>query len=79
MITERVPYGEGAIEPHRRKCLDHLTMPDPLPYYRQVVTALARLCATYRYDGGAPSAPRIHTSPTWLDGASSPSGRGCRS
>lgn len=54
VITERVAYGEGAIEPHRRKCLDHLTMDDPLPYYRQVVTALARLCAAHKAGSLAP-------------------------
>ncbi len=48
IITERVLYGEGAIEPHRRKCLDHLTLPDPLPHYRAVVTALARLAAAHK-------------------------------
>ena len=54
VITERVAYGEGAIEPHRGKCLDHLTMDDPLPYYRQVVTALARLCAAHKAGSLAP-------------------------
>lgn len=54
VVTERVAYGEGAIEPHRRKCLDHLTMDDPLPYYRQVVTALARLCAAHKAGRLAP-------------------------
>lgn len=54
VITERVPFGEGAIEPHRRKCLDHLTMDDPLPYYRAVVTALARLAAAHKSGGLAP-------------------------
>lgn len=48
IITERVLYGEGAIEPHRRKCLDHLTLADPLPHYREVVTALARLAAAHK-------------------------------
>ncbi len=52
VITERVPFGEGRIEPHRRKCLDHLTMDasagGPLPYYRAVVTALARLAAAHK-------------------------------
>jgi hypothetical protein len=47
-ITERVAYGEGGIEPHRRKALDHLTMPDPLPYYRAVIAALARLAGTHK-------------------------------
>jgi hypothetical protein len=54
IVTERVPFGEGGIEPHRRKCLDHLTMADPLPYYRQVVTALARLCAAHKSGSLAP-------------------------
>ncbi len=48
VITERIPFGEGAIEPHRRKCLDHETMADPLPYYRATVTALARLAASHK-------------------------------
>lgn len=54
IITECVPFGsegatvDGDIEPHRRKCLDHLTMDDPLPYYRAVVTALARLAAAHK-------------------------------
>lgn len=47
-ITERVAYGEGEIEPHRRKALDHLTMADPLPYYRAVVAALARLAGAHK-------------------------------
>jgi hypothetical protein len=54
VITERIAYGEGAIEPHRRKCLDYLTMDDPLPYYRAVVTALARLCAAQKAGKLAP-------------------------
>ncbi len=48
VITERIKYGEGSIEPHRRKCFDHLTMADPLPYYRQNLTALARLAAAHK-------------------------------
>ncbi len=48
IITERVLYGEGGIEPHRRKCLDHLTLADPLPHYREVIAALARLAAAHK-------------------------------
>ncbi len=48
VITERILYGEGGIEPHRRKCLDLQTLDDPLPHYRQVVTALARLAASHK-------------------------------
>jgi hypothetical protein len=54
VITERIPFGEGAVEPHRRKCLDHLTMDDPLPYYRATVTALARLAAAHKSGRLAP-------------------------
>jgi hypothetical protein len=48
IITERIAYGEAAIEPHRRKCLDYLTLDEPLGHYRQVITALARLAAAHK-------------------------------
>src|SRR5690606_19607093 len=48
IITQRDFFGEGGIEPHRGKCLDHLTLGDPLPYYRSIVTALARLAAAHK-------------------------------
>ncbi len=48
IITERINFGQGAIEPHRGKCLDHHTLPDPLPYYSAIVTALARLAAAHK-------------------------------
>lgn len=48
VVTERIFFGQGAIEAHRRKCMDHLTLDDPLPYYRAVVTALARLAAAHK-------------------------------
>jgi hypothetical protein len=48
IVTERVGFGTGAIEPHRRKCLDHLHTPDPLPYYRTIVVALARLAGAHK-------------------------------
>ena len=54
IITESVRYGEDPIEPHRRKCLDHLTLDDPLTHYRQVVTALARLAASHKSGRLAP-------------------------
>jgi hypothetical protein len=54
IITESIGYGEHGIEPHRRKCLDHLTLDDPLPHYRQVVTALARLAAAHKSGRLAP-------------------------
>ncbi len=54
IVTERIAFGEGVIEPHRRKCMDHKTMDDPLPHYRAVVTALARLCAAHKSGALAP-------------------------
>lgn len=54
IITESIGYGEGAIEPHRRKCLDHLTLDYPLGHYREVVTALARLAAAHKSGSLAP-------------------------
>ena len=54
IVTEAIPFGAGEIEPHRRKCLDHKTLADPLPYYRAVVTALARLCAAHKSGALAP-------------------------
>jgi hypothetical protein len=58
VITQQVPYGREGVEPHRRKCLDHLTMPGtdggPLPYYRAVVTGLARLAGAHKSGRLAP-------------------------
>jgi hypothetical protein len=54
IVTQRIAYGEGPIEPHRRKCMDHRTLDDPLPHYRQVVTALARLAAAHKSGRLAP-------------------------
>ena len=53
IITERIAFGDGGIEPHRRKCLDH-EIDDPLPYYRAMVTALARLAAAHKSGRLAP-------------------------
>ncbi len=53
IITQRIFYGEGGIELHRRKCFDH-DMPDPLPYYRATITALARLAAAHKAGHLAP-------------------------
>jgi len=46
LITERISFGEGAIEPLRAKCMDRL-LPDPLEYYRVLVSAQARLAAAH--------------------------------
>lgn len=54
VITQRIPFGEKGIEPHRQKTLDWMTLDEPLAHYRQVVTALARLCAAHRSGSLAP-------------------------
>jgi hypothetical protein len=47
LVTGRVAYGEGGIEPHRAKTLDW-RMPDAFGHYRAIVTALAKLAAAHR-------------------------------
>ena len=47
LVTERIAYGTGEIEPQHVKCMDHL-LDDPLPYYRANITALARIAAAHK-------------------------------
>jgi len=47
IITERIHFGCGGIEPLHPKCLDH-ELEAPLEYYRTIVTALARLAAAHK-------------------------------
>ena len=47
LITRRIPFGEGRIEPQHAKCMDH-AMPVPLEHYRALVDALARLAGSHR-------------------------------
>jgi hypothetical protein len=47
LITERIGFGQGAIEPQLPKCRDH-ELADPLAYYRAVLKALARLAAAHK-------------------------------
>lgn len=47
IITERIPYGRGAVEPHHPKCMDHI-LPDPLEHYRALVSSLARLSGAHK-------------------------------
>jgi hypothetical protein len=53
LITQRIPFGEGAVESQRLKCRDH-ELDQPLPYYRAIVTALARLAAAHKAGRLAP-------------------------
>lgn len=47
LITERIAFGEGGIEPLYEKCLDY-KMPQPLAHYRALVRALGRLAGTHK-------------------------------
>lgn len=47
IITERIPYGQGAIEPHHPKCMDQI-LPDPLAHYSALVSNLARLSGAHK-------------------------------
>lgn len=47
LITARVAFGRDGIEPQREKCRDH-EIDDPLPYYRALIAALARLAAAHK-------------------------------
>ena len=47
LITQRIAFGSGGIEPLRPKCMDH-DLADPMAYYRAIVTTLARLAAAHK-------------------------------
>jgi hypothetical protein len=47
IITERIPYGQGAIEPHHAKCMDQI-LPEPLAHYSTLVANLARLSGAHK-------------------------------
>lgn len=47
LITERIPYGQGAIEPHYPKCMDQV-LPEPLAHYRALIANLARLSGAHK-------------------------------
>lgn len=47
LLTERIPYGTGAIEPHYDKCLDY-TMPNALEHYEALLGSVAQLAGAHR-------------------------------
>lgn len=47
LITQRIAFGQGGVEPLLRKCMDH-ELADPTGHYRAIVTALARLAAGHK-------------------------------
>ncbi len=47
LITERIAFAQGNIEPLYEKCLDY-TLPQPLEHYCAIITALGRLAGTQK-------------------------------
>ena len=47
LITERIPFGEGNVEPHHFKCMDQ-RLPEPLAHYRALIATLAHLSGTHK-------------------------------
>jgi hypothetical protein len=47
LITERVHYGVGTIEPCPEKCMDY-QLDDPLPHYRALTLDMARLAGAHK-------------------------------
>ncbi|MGY1769857.1 hypothetical protein [Blastococcus sp. SYSU D00813] len=47
IVTERIPFGRGGVEPHHPKCLDHL-VPDQVGHYEAILRGLARLSGAHR-------------------------------
>jgi hypothetical protein len=47
LITQRVAFGSGDIEPLHEKCMDY-AMPQPLEHYRALLKTLARLAGSHK-------------------------------
>lgn len=47
IVSERIPYGQGAVEPHHPKCMDHVLL-DPLAHYRALVSTMAHLSGAHK-------------------------------
>lgn len=47
LITQRIPFGIGRVEPAHEKCLDY-EIDAPLEHYRVLVTAVARLAGAHQ-------------------------------
>jgi hypothetical protein len=47
LVTERVPYGEGDLEPHYPKCMDY-DLPNAVGHYRALVDATATIAGSHR-------------------------------
>lgn len=47
LITERIPFGRGGIEPHYIKCMDHL-LPEPVAHYQAIMRTLGTLAGSHK-------------------------------
>ncbi len=47
LITQRIAFGQGGIEPQYEKCMDH-AMPEALEHYRALIGTLARLAGSHK-------------------------------
>ena len=47
IISERIPFGHGAVEPRHLKAMDQC-LPDPIGHYRALIAALAHLAGTHK-------------------------------
>lgn len=47
LITEKIPFGQGGIEPPHEKCEDY-AMPNPLEHYRALTLVLARIAGAHK-------------------------------
>jgi hypothetical protein len=79
LLTERIAYGTGSVEPHYDKCLDY-SMPNALEHYEALLSSVARLAGSQRAGRLPDSVPeqfrfdpskvgvgeRIRSSPTEL-------------
>ncbi|MFV8302762.1 hypothetical protein [Mycolicibacterium peregrinum] len=79
LLTERISFGNGGVEPHHDKGLDY-QMPDPLGHYLTLLTSVARLAGAdqagalpdtvadqFRYDAAKVTVgTRVHRTPTEL-------------
>ena len=57
LITERINYGRGRIEPCHAKCMDYL-MSDPLGHYRALVHSMASLAGAHKSGALGPNVDR---------------------
>jgi hypothetical protein len=58
LISQRIAFGVGNIEPAQRKCMDH-ELSDPLERYRLTITTLARLAAAGKAGKMSPELERM--------------------